>query len=128
MSSDRPDVRIVVTAKDCRRETFRCGGSGGQNVNKRDTGVRFTHEPSGAVGESREERSQVQNERTAWRRMANHPKFTLWCKLQMAAMTEGYATLDRKVDAMMADANLKVELSPEKCVPGETVCDKDAIR
>jgi len=127
-SEHKPDIRVVVTAKDCRRDTFRSGGKGGQNVNKRDTGVRFTHEPSGAVGESREERSQVQNERTAWRRMANHPKFLLWCKMQLAAKEQGYLDIERKVDSMLEPENLHVELAPEKCVPGEASCDKDAIR
>lgn len=50
-----------VTARDCVRQTFRSGGKGGQNQNKRDTGVRFIHRPSGAVGEARDERSQHQN-------------------------------------------------------------------
>jgi protein subunit release factor A len=66
---------LSVTLKDCRVDTFRCSGHGGQNVNKRDTGVRIVHEPSGAVGESREERSQLQNKRTAFKRMAAHPRF-----------------------------------------------------
>jgi RF-1 domain len=69
---------LSVTLKDCRVDEFRCGGNGGQNVNKRNTGIRIVHEASGAVGESREERSQLQNKRTAFKRMAAHPKFRLW--------------------------------------------------
>lgn len=115
-------MKVVVTVNDCRRDTFRCGGSGGQNVNKRDTGVRFTHEPSGAVGEGREHRTQQQNERAAWRRMAEHPKFVLWSKMQLAAMEEGYATAERKVDALMAPENLREEQGCD-CKRGETFCD-----
>ena len=59
------ELMFSVTLKDCRVETFRAGGPGGQNQNKRDTGVRITHLASGAVGESREERSQLQNKRKA---------------------------------------------------------------
>jgi protein subunit release factor A len=66
---------LSVTLADCRVDTFRSGGKGGQNQNKRETGVRIVHEPSGAVGESREERSQLQNKRTAFKRMAAHPRF-----------------------------------------------------
>lgn len=64
-----------VTLKDCEVQTFRSGGKGGQNQNKRDTGVRIIHHPSGARGEARDERSQLQNKRLAFVRMANHPLF-----------------------------------------------------
>ena len=64
-----------VTLADCEVQTFRSGGKGGQNQNKRDTGVRIIHHPSGARGESREERSQLQNKRAAFARMAAHPLF-----------------------------------------------------
>ena len=103
-------ARVTVTAADCRRETFRCGGAGGQNVNKRDTGVRFVHEPSGAVGEGREHRTQQQNERAAWRRLAAHPKLQLWLRMRLAALEEGYRSAEAKVDAMMDERHLQVEL------------------
>lgn len=64
-----------VTVKDCEVQTFRSGGKGGQNQNKRDTGVRIIHHPSGARGEARDERSQLQNKRLAFKRMADHPLF-----------------------------------------------------
>lgn len=64
-----------VTLKDCEVQTFRSGGKGGQNQNKRDTGVRIIHHPSGARGEARDERSQLQNKRLAFKRMADHPLF-----------------------------------------------------
>lgn len=67
-----------VTIHDCEQQTFKAGGPGGQNQNTRNTGVRIIHRPSGAVGESREERSQIQNKRTAFRRMAQTPQFQRW--------------------------------------------------
>lgn len=73
---------LSVSIHDCEVQTFRSGGSGGQNQNKRDTGVRVIHHPSGARGESREERSQLQNKKTAFRRMAEHPKFLLWLRIE----------------------------------------------
>lgn len=73
---------LRVSRKDCRMDTFRAGGKGGQNQNKTDSGVRFTHFPSGAVGESREHRFQILNKSAAWRRLAEHPKMKLWIKLQ----------------------------------------------
>jgi protein subunit release factor B len=59
------ELVLSVTLKDCEVQTFRAGGKGGQNQNKRDTGVRIIHHPSGARGEARDERSQLQNKRLA---------------------------------------------------------------
>ena len=47
--------------KDFRIDTFRSGGSGGQHQNKVATAIRRKHEQSGAVGESRNLKSQFQN-------------------------------------------------------------------
>jgi protein subunit release factor A len=102
-------VRVTVTIEDCDVETFRCGGKGGQNVQKRDTGVRIVHRPSGAVGESREERQQIQNKRTAFRRMAESPRFKAWAAMELAAKEEGYRSLEAKVDDLMREENLRVE-------------------
>lgn len=82
-------LALSVTIHDCRVDTFRSGGKGGQNQNKRDTGVRVVHEPSGAVGESREERSQLQNKRAAFKRMSEHVKFTLWMNKQLYTQVDG---------------------------------------
>lgn len=86
---------LSVTLADCRVDTFRSGGKGGQHQNVRDTGVRIVHEPSGAVGESREERSQLQNKKTAFKRMAAHPRFKVWLNRELYGLTadgnRGYA-------------------------------------
>lgn len=66
---------LSVTLKDCHVETKRGSGKGGQNRNKRDTAVRIVHPPSGAVGESQEQRSQLQNKKAAFRRMAETETF-----------------------------------------------------
>lgn len=70
-----------VTIRDCQVQTFRVGGKGGQRRDKRDTGVRIVHEPSGAVGESRQHRTQGQNKKAAFLRMAKSEKFTRWARL-----------------------------------------------
>lgn len=71
-----------VTLADCVVQTFRSGGSGGQNQNKRDTGVRIIHRASGARGEARDERSQLQNKKLAFRRMADSALFKAWVARQ----------------------------------------------
>lgn len=68
---------LSVSIHDCEVQHFRSGGKGGQNQNKRDTGTRVIHRPSGARGESREERSQLQNKRKAFVRMAQSREFQL---------------------------------------------------
>lgn len=118
---------FTITTADLREERYRGSGAGGQNRNKRDTGVRFTHEPSGAVGESEAQRSQLQNRQEAFRKMANSPAFIFWCKAQGQARIEGHANLDRKIDQLMDESNLSVELGAD-CAGREAYCDgkKDA--
>lgn len=75
--------RVLVnrtTIKDCRVDTFRAGGPGGQSQNKTDSGARITHLASGAVGESRSEKSQRQNKKLAFRKMAESEKYQRWAR------------------------------------------------
>lgn len=97
---------LTVRLKDCRVDTFRSGGKGGQNQNKRDTGVRIVHEPSGAVGESREERSQLQNKKAAFRRMVDDPKFMAWVRMQGGRQ----AKIEAEVDRLMQDRYIRTEV------------------
>lgn len=50
---------------ECRIETFRAGGKGGQHQNTTNSGVRLVHLATGLRSESRSERSQTQNRRRA---------------------------------------------------------------
>ena len=54
-------VDIDLNEADIRMDRFHSGGAGGQNVNKVETGVRLTHEPSGVVVTCTGERSQLKN-------------------------------------------------------------------
>lgn len=55
----------------CRVETFRSGGKGGQHQNTTDSGVRLFHEPSGLTVEARRRRSQARNKADALHRLRN---------------------------------------------------------
>lgn len=64
-----PAVTEITTDKEYRIEKFHCGGNGGQNVNKVETGVRIIHIPTGIVSQSTEERSQFQNKQKAMKKL-----------------------------------------------------------
>ena len=63
-----PDTDEALLAQ-CRVETFRSGGKGGQHQNTTDSGVRLIHEPTGTRAESRTDRSQHRNKAIALGRL-----------------------------------------------------------
>lgn len=57
----------LYNPKDIKIQKLHCGGPGGQNVNKVETGIRITHIPSGIIVKSTQERSQYQNKINAFK-------------------------------------------------------------
>lgn len=60
---------INIKKDDLKVDTFRASGAGGQHVNKTESGVRFTHIPTGIVSESTDSRSQHKNREIAMQKL-----------------------------------------------------------
>lgn len=126
---DRQEKReklVSVSVHDCELQVFRAGGKGGQHQNKTSSGVRLIHRASGARGESREERSQLQNKKIAFLKLVKTPAFRVW--LGKLLLLEG-PPAEVRVAEQMREENLAVEGKKDgKWVPLMEALDDEARR
>lgn len=103
------ELLFSITKDDFEFQVFRAGGKGGQKQNKTSSGVRLIHKKSGAIGESRSERSQSQNKKLAFKRLIDSNVFQIWLKKEISIISDGYDKVQQKIDKDMDSSNLKIE-------------------
>lgn len=116
------ELLFSITAADCEWSYTRGTGKGGQKKNKTSSAVHCMHRPSGAHGYSEASRSQLDNKREAFRKMAESKEFKTWHRLETARRTGQLLEIE---DAVNREMNrVKLEIKDEQ---GRwTEIDKDA--
>lgn len=109
MENKEKKLLFSVTAKDCEWSYTKGTGAGGQKRNKTSSAVHCHHRPSGARGYSEASRSQLDNKRDAFVKMANTVEFRRWNQLEAMKKMGQLEELERKVAEDMKPWNLKYE-------------------
>ena len=88
------DIEIDINPADLRIDVYRASGAGGQHVNRTESAVRITHNPTGAVVQCQNDRSQHKNKATAMKQL----KAKLYELEKQARNTEAQNIEDAKAD------------------------------
>jgi hypothetical protein len=107
-----------VTKNDFEIQTFTVGGPGGGGKDTSNSGVRLIHKNSGAIGEGREHRSNIQNRKSAFLKLIDTKEFKTWHKIECArhmgqpipeTPEQIMTRVDRMIEEGLRDGTIKVE-------------------
>lgn len=103
-----------ITKKDFDITYFSGKGGGGQHRNKHKNCVRLKHKDTGIITTGQDQKSQKQNLKNAFIRMTKHPDFNFYIKKRASGELLNEYEINKKVDEMMKEENLKIEYEGEK--------------
>ena len=101
---------LSLTSKDFVWEYKTGSGSGGQHRNRKKNTVVCKHIESGAVAIAGDQRSQAQNKKTAFMRLANSEKFKKWLRIESARQTGAFLEIEKQIDRELKNPKItKIE-------------------
>jgi peptide chain release factor len=103
------ELLFSVTAKDCDWSYTKGTGAGGQKRNKTSSAVHCTHRPSGAKGYSEASRSQADNKRDAFQKMAASAEFKKWNHLEALRRNGMMRTIEENVAKELRKVRVEVK-------------------
>lgn len=92
-------VLVRLTKKDFRIEWFSGSGKGGQYRNKHPNCCRIHHDASGTMAICQEHRDRPSNQRDAFKRLTDDPKFKAWLKLESLRVMGKDQEIKEKVES-----------------------------
>ena len=121
------NLLFSVTAQDCEWSYTKGTGAGGQKRNKTSSAVHCTHRASGAHGYSEASRSQLDNRKDAFEKMANTDKFKQWLRLEYMRRTGELLAIEAAVERelMRVKTEIKIDGKWTEVRPDQLVDDPD---
>lgn len=102
------ELLFSVTKKDLKISYFSGSGGGGQHRNKHKNCVRLQHPASKIMVTGQSHKERPSNMKEAFINLTTHPKFKIWLAGKTQEVLSG-KTLEKKVDELMNEENLKIE-------------------
>ena len=104
------DPFFSITAKDCEWSYTKGTGAGGQKRNKTSSAVHCIHKASGAHGYSESSRSQLDNRKEAFRKMAETDKFKKWIHIEYMKRTGEHYEVERQIQESLNKVKVEVKI------------------